>query len=54
MAEQPQDTPSGIERTIIRNALAQVHADKAVAARLLGMSLMELQARMRQSGLEEE
>jgi DNA-binding NtrC family response regulator len=54
MDEQPQDTPSGIERTILRTALAQAHGDKAVAARLLGMSLMDLQARMRESGLTDE
>ena len=54
MHEQHQDTPSGIERTHIRNVLEQVHGDKALAARLLGLSLTELQERMRQHGLTEE
>jgi transcriptional regulator with GAF, ATPase, and Fis domain len=54
MDEQPQDTPSGIERTHIRNALEQAHGDKALAARLLDLSLKELLTRMRQSGLTDE
>jgi DNA-binding NtrC family response regulator len=54
MDEQPQDTPSGIERTIIRTAFAQARGDKAVTARLLGMSLKDLQTRMRESVLTDE
>ena len=54
MDEQPQDTPSGIERTHIRNSLEQAHGDKALAARLLGLSLTELQERIQHYGLTEE
>ena len=54
MDETPQHTPSGVERTMIRNALAQAHGDKALAARLLGISATELQERMQQHGLTEE
>jgi transcriptional regulator with PAS, ATPase and Fis domain len=51
MAEQPQDTPSSTERTMIRKALEQAHRDKALAARLLGISQTELQSRMQVYGL---
>ena len=45
MAEEPQDAPLSIERTMIRNALEQAHRDKVLAARLLGISQTELQKR---------
>ena len=51
MAEHPQDTPLSIERTMIRKALEQAHRDKALAARLLGISQTELQSRMQVYGL---
>ena len=46
MPEQPDDTPLTIERTMIRNALEQADGDKALTARLLGISQAELQKRM--------
>jgi DNA-binding NtrC family response regulator len=51
MAEHPQDTPLSIERTMIRNALEQAHRDKALTARLLGISQTELESRMQVHGL---
>ena len=54
MDEQPQDTPPSIERMMIRNALDQAQGNKALAARLLGISQADLQERMQQSGLTDE
>ena len=51
MDEKPQDSPANIELAMIRNALEQAHRDKALAARLLGISLLELQRIMRNYGL---
>jgi transcriptional regulator with PAS, ATPase and Fis domain len=51
MAEKPQDTPLSIEGTMIRRALEQAYRDKALAARLLGISQTELQSRMQVYGL---
>jgi hypothetical protein len=47
MDEQPQDTAPSIERMMIRSALDQAQGNKALAARLLGISQAELQERMR-------
>ena len=54
MDEQPQDTPTSSERMLIRNTLDQAQGNKALAARLLGISRAELQERMQQSGLTDE
>ena len=51
MTENPQDTPSNMESGMIRAALQQAHRDKALAARLLGISQKELQRRMQLYGL---
>ena len=51
MTENPQDTPSNMESRMIRAALQQAHRDKALAARLLGISQKELQRRMQLYGL---
>jgi len=47
MAEDP---PPNIEFTMIRNALEQAHRDVALAARLLRITLPELQRRIRNTG----
>lgn len=54
MAENPQDTPLDVERTMILAALEQTHRDLALAARLLGLTQPELQRRMRVYGLTTE
>jgi transcriptional regulator with PAS, ATPase and Fis domain len=51
MDEKPQDGPPNMELAMIRNVLEQAHGDKARAARLLGISLSELQRFMRHYGL---
>lgn len=51
MADKPQDTPLSMEPTMIRKALEQAHRDKALAAKLLGISQTELQRRMQVYGL---
>ncbi len=51
MADRPQDTPLSMEPTMIRKALEQAHRDKALAAKLLGISQTELQRRMQVYGL---
>lgn len=51
MNEKPQDPSSSIERTMVRNALEQAHRETALAAKLLGISRMELQQRTLQYGL---
>jgi transcriptional regulator with PAS, ATPase and Fis domain len=51
MAEEPQDAPLSIERTMIRNALEQAHRDKVLAARLLGISQTEHQKRIEACGM---
>jgi transcriptional regulator with PAS, ATPase and Fis domain len=51
MAEEPEDAPLSIERTMIRNALEQAHRDKVLAARLLGISQTELQRRIEACGM---
>lgn len=51
MNEKPQDSPLSIELAMIRNALEDAHRDKALAARLLGISQAKLQNLMTLYGL---
>ena len=46
-----ENSRQNIERRMIREALRQANRDKALAARLLGISQPELETRMQMYGL---